>query len=578
MKRIAVTIMVISVWQAPSYADEPVGREMERDVVLRALVDELERSQPGLKLEDTHPPYFMEYALIDSSSASIIAELGAVTGKNTRRSRRLRTEVRVGSYELDNTNFRGGYEGGYFGGSFGGMFGGAPIPIEDDYNAIRQAIWWASDRQYKNVIEAFAKKKAFMEGKVIEDKPDDFSRESPAVHLEEPADLDIDVDRLEEMALGLSRLFRDYPEVKRSSTSIRAGRGNRYLVNTEGTRLRTLISRYALTVTATVQAEDGMELSDSVSVRVAELEQLPSLDELSERCRSMIQQLVAVKDAPKLETYTGPVLFEAQAAASVFSRQLARRFAGGQRSVGSRTPPTDFANKLNKRILPRFIDVVDDPTRQMINGVPVSGHYSYDDQGVPARPVSLVEAGRLKALLMSRNPSREFRQSTGHGRGAYGPRAMAGCLIVTADPAVDTDTLKEELLEACQDEDLEYGIRIASLASSAPRRSYWPYGREYSDYGSSRGSDPLVMYKLYPDGREEQVRGAEIADIDLKAFKHILAAGDKTYVLNTGRQEGHTVVVPALLFEELDLAKIDRDFDKPPILPNPLARSPGEEE
>jgi hypothetical protein len=82
----------------------------------------------------------------------------------------------------------------------------------------------------------------------------------------------------------------------------------------------------------------------------------------------------------------------------------------------------------------------------------------------------------------------------------------------------------------------------------------------------------LVMYKVSPDGKEELVRAAEIARFDLKAFKRMLAMGDKPYILNAGGMPGRTIVAPAMLFEELDLAKIDRDFDKPPILPNPLVR------
>lgn len=80
------------------------------------------------------------------------------------------------------------------------------------------------------------------------------------------------------------------------------------------------------------------------------------------------------------------------------------------------------------------------------------------------------------------------------------------------------------------------------------------------------------MYKVYPDGREELVRGAEVANVDLRAFKRLLAAGNTPHVLNEGaRSQGQTVAAPAMLFEELDLARIDRDFDKPPILPTPLA-------
>ena len=51
-----------------------------------------------------------------------------------------------------------------------------------------------------------------------------------------------------------------------------------------------------------------------------------------------------------------------------------------------------------------------------------------------------------------------------------------------------------------------------------------------------------------------------------------LADTENIYVLNTGGRAVQTVAVPAPLFEEVDFAKIDRDFEKPPILPTPLAR------
>jgi hypothetical protein len=271
----------------------------------------------------------------------------------------------------------------------------------------------------------------------------------------------------------------------------------------------------------------------------------------------MAEQLLAVKDAPTLDSYSGPVLFEPKAATTMFTQHFGSRFAGGQRPVGSQKSADDFENKLDRRILPRFLNVTDDPTRETIADVQVMGHYVYDDQAVKARPVPLVEQGRLKALLMSRNPSKKFKSSTGHGRGTYRPETSVGCLIVTATDGADDPMLRKELIEACADEGLEYAIRIASFGS----------------IGGS-GSVPLAMYKVYPDGREELVRGTEIARVDLKAFKRLLAAGNTPYVLNsTTWHGGRTVSAPAMLFEELDLAKADRDFDKPPILPTPLART-----
>jgi len=558
MKPITAILLTGLLMPAAAALAEDLEQELERDVVLRALVDELARNQANLELEDLERPYFIEYALADVSGAYVSAELGAVTGRREARARSLRADVRVGSYKLDNTNFGGGY-GRYWGSFYGGYGRGAAIPIEDDYNAIRQAIWWATDRDYKSVVEALVQKKAFMESKLIKDKPDDFSRESPAVCLEQRLDPTVDGERLERTVLALSEILREYPDVKESAAYASGGGGNKYLVNTEGTRIRTSAMNFSVSVNATVQADDGMELSDSFTVHGRTWEQLPPLDELSQRCRKMVTQLIAVKDAPMMaEPNTGPVLFEPEAAAAIFSARFSGRFTGGQPTVGSGRDADDFANKLDQRILPRFLRVVDDPTLETIAGEPVMGHYVYDDQGVKARVVVLVEGGRLKTQLMSRNPSKEFKQSTGHGRGLYGPSASIGCLIVTADPASNAEELKEELFEACQDEGLEYGIRIAALGGY--------------------GSNPLVMYKVYPDGREELVRGAQIASIDLKVFKRMLAVGDTPYVLNSaGRTEGATVVAPAMLFEELDLAKIDRDFDKPPILPTPLARHGGAE-
>ncbi len=553
----AVALVTMSVWTA-TWAQDDVASEMERDVVLRALVDELGRSLEGLRLPGLESPYFIEFGLSDVAYAGASAKLGATTGRNAGRQRGLYTDVRVGSYDLDNSNFSGG--GADFGGFGGGGMGDVEVPIEDDYTALRQAIWWAADRDYKGVVEQLAKKKAFMESKVITDKPPDFSREAPTVHLEDRLDLTLNADVLETLAVDLSGVFREFPDVQDSSVTVSTVLANRYMVNSEGTRLRLGSTAWTVSVNATVQADDGMKLSDSLNLPALRMEELPTRDDLVQRCRDLAQRLVALRNAPVLESYSGPVLFDPPAAVGVFQRQFGAAFAGGQRPVGSRANPDDLANKLNKRILPRFLHVVDDPLLATLAGEPVLGCYAIDDQGVPAQTVKLVEEGRLLTLLMSRNPSKEIRQSNGHGRGGWGlPQVGIGCLVVTADPGLDAGALKQELLDAVADEGLDFGVRVASLGAVGD--------------GGRGGTNPLLMYKVYPDGREELVRGAEIARLDFKAFKRIMAAGDTPFVRNTSYGLlGQTVAVPALLFEELDLAKIDRDFDKPPILPTPLAR------
>ncbi len=562
MKRCLALVLLVAALTGPALrADDAVRQEMQKDVLLRAAVDELTRSQEGLKIEGFEKPYYIAFAVIDTARAGVSAVLGAVTGRSESRSRSPATDVRVGSYQLDNTNFSGG---GGFGFGFGGNMPDADMPIEDDYTAIRQALWWMADRDYKNVVEELAQKKALMESKLIVDKPDDLVRATPAVYFEPRKDLRLELQPLEDLALALSVVFREYPAIQSSSASVSAWATNKYLVNTEGTRQRTGFRRALVTVNATVQADDGMKLGDSMNIYLGGLDQLPPRDELLKGCRELAERLIALKNAPVLASYAGPVLFDAEAATGLFGRHYGGNLGGGQRPVGSRTSPDDFANKLNKRILPRFLHVVDDPTLETMGDTPVLGHYVRDDEGVLAERVALIEGGRLKSLLMSRNPSKEFQRSNGHGRGGFGSgRGSLGCLIVTAEPAATAEELKQELLDAVADEGLEFGLRIAAFGS---------VGEGGGRFDSAGGSNPLAIYKVFPDGREELVRGVEIARIDAKAFKRILAAGDTPFVLNSPSNDGQTVAAPALLFEELDLAKIDRDFDKPPLLPTPLAR------
>ncbi len=540
-------MIALTVWVAPADAENSaitdVKKVMTKDVLLRTMVDELDRGLAGLKLEDLKRPYFIEYGAQDARYASVTASLGSVLERDDQHVRQLRVETRVGSYELDNTNFVGG---GYSG------LARASLPIEDDYKAIRQAIWWATDRSYKSAAEAFPRKQALMESKVIEDKPVDFTREEPTVAIEPLRDLKVPVTEMESLAIELSAVFRDYPDVQRSVVRIRGGGGNEYLVNTEGTRLRTQGAVLEIMVVALVQADDGMRLSDSMSVYVGEPLEMPTAKELEPKIREMTDRLMMIRSASKLEsTYTGPVLVDASAASALFGGTFANRFAGGQRPVGSQSRSDDFEKKLGKRILPRSVTVVDDPGLKEFNGEILLGEYDYDDQGVKAQKQTLVEKGRLKELVMSRNPSKEFKKSTGHGRGSSRPTAKTSNLMLSSTDPLTQEAMLEEFIDAFQDEDNEFGIRVASLS----------------------GRSPLEVYKVYPDGREELVRGVSGIRADARAFKRILAVGDKPAVMNVlGGDGGQSVIAPALLFEELDLAPVDSDFDKPPFVPSPLAR------
>ena len=80
------------------------------DIVFKALGDELKRSMT-LHLEDLEKPYFIQYTVEDSVTYHVSATYGSILRSGQDHSRVLHSQVRVGSYELDNSNFsnpRGG--------------------------------------------------------------------------------------------------------------------------------------------------------------------------------------------------------------------------------------------------------------------------------------------------------------------------------------------------------------------------------------------------------------------------------------------------------------------------------------
>lgn len=561
------------------------------DLVMRALVDELDRSMI-LQLEDLQKPYFVQYTVTDTTTYRISATCGAIVISDDSRSRRLASEVRVGYYDLDNTNFGGGGGGMRFGrrgGGGRGASGMAQLPLEDDYAAIRQAAWLATDGAYKNAVETLARKQAYMEGREYPDRPDDFSRVEPVESIEPVVRLQFDATAWEDRLRKISRRFLDHRAVLDSSVGLTASANTRYLVNSEGSRLRTGQTGVVITITARAQAGDGEQLADRITYHAASPEDLPTTQEMLADIDELAARLASKEDAPVLEDYIGPVLFDDLASPQVFSALLARGVAGQPESVGGgrrRFGGTENLEKyLNKRILPRSFQVYDDPQGAVSGEDFLVGHYRWDDEGVPAQRVDLVANGRLESMLMSRTPTQDFSESNGHGRsaGMGGARAGAGCLFIESTDGLSRDELKQALIDAAMDQDLEYALRVVSIGGSTARGM--PGGRQSfggrggftrmpaAAEGSSLG-DPIAIYKVYLDGHEELVRGCEFAPVSAGAMKDIIAAGDAAAVYNSGRGAGSgtSISAPPVIFEEIELFTIEEERQKPPIIDAPHMR------
>ncbi|MEM7166378.1 MAG: metallopeptidase TldD-related protein, partial [Planctomycetota bacterium] len=465
-------LFVLALLAVPAaYADEfPEAN----DTIFRALIDELNRSMT-LQLEDLEKPYFIQYGVNDTHTRRVSASYGAIVRETDNRSRRLNTAVRVGSKELDNTNFG---NGGGFGrrgrrGGGGGARGGATLPLDNDYTAMRQAIWGATDGQYKSAVETLTEKKAYMEDRESEDRPDDFADAPVTVDVQPKAVLITDDSGWRERVRRYSGLFAKYAHVTDSSVSLRNTAANKYLVNSDGTRLRTATTTVQLQIRAQSRAADGRTLSDGETYLAASEAELPSDAEIVSGIEALAARLLELRNAPVLDHYFGPVLFDGIAACQVFQSLLAQGFAaqpvqvgGGRRRFGG---SENLERRMGRNILPAGFQVFDDPREQKLGNKFLAGHYRYDDDGVAAQRVDLIEDGRLVGLVMSRVPSKTLSGSTGHGRGNRGGanRAALGCLYITgADPKSDAE-LTAELIAQAKDQGLEFALRVKALSGGA---------------------------------------------------------------------------------------------------------------
>lgn len=543
-----------------------------QNTLLDIMSKELDHSMTHLTTDDGEKPYYLAYTITDIRSVSINGGLGALFIDNADRNRLLDVDVRIGEYGLDSTHqIRGG-----MGRGMGRLFGGgaAAISLEDNEDAVRHALWRATDSAFKSAVERYKQVLTNVKTMVDEGRQvDDFSREAPSSSCEEEALLSLDRDEWTRRIVRVSGLAKDYPLIHGSSASLSATVENRFMVSSEGTRLRTGRKLLRVVVSANTRADDGMDLSQSFIFDAATEEGLPSEDAMSAAFEKVIDQVLALREAPLVEPYVGPAIL-LNRASGVFFHEIFGHRIEGHRQKDVEEGQT-FTKMVGKPVLPAFMTVYDDPTQARFNGADLRGFYRFDDEGVPSSRVDLVVEGILKTFLLSRSPVEGFSASNGHGRREPGQSAVSrqGNLVIASDRAVSFDQLRARLVEECKKQEKPFGFLFEDITGgfTTTQRS-GPQAFKVL---------PVVVYKVFADGRpDELVRGVDIVGTPLSCFSKILCTGDDPAVFNgsCGAESGWvpvSAVSPSILVEQIEIEKRQRSQERLPILPPPLADGDG---
>lgn len=534
--------------------------------IIQTLESELKRSFEKLKNAGDAPLYYLGYRLYETTSDYVSAEYGALTSDTYPPSTRriLQVDLRVGSHEIDNTHKVRNRSSFSFSSDLSSYFQ-RDIPLDDNELALRHAIWLRTDRAFRKAQKKFAYVKANKDVNVKEeDNSNDFSKEDAQVYTGEPKALDFDKKQWVKDIRDLSGIFKKYKEIYASSVVFTASSTKRWLVNTEKTKIQDSRTDYGVYCTAQARADDGMNLWLYDDLEATAVSDLPNKEELTKFVTDIADNLTKLRKAPKAKPFAGPAILKSKAAGVFFHEVFGHRMEG-HRQKNEKEGRT-FTKSIGNRIMPEFISVYDDPTLKKLGGLKLNGTYKFDDEGVPAQRVTLVDKGVLRAFLMSRSPVKGFPRSNGHGRCAPSrkPVARMGNLIVESSKTVPYEELRQKLIEAVKKQGKEYGLVFDDIAggftlttTSAPQ--------VYS-------LQPLIVTKVFADGRpDELVRGVKIVGTPLTALERIITTSDHSDSFNgvCGAESGSVPVSassPDLLVEILEVELKDKRQDKPPLL------------
>ncbi|OFV90892.1 MAG: hypothetical protein A3H95_10715 [Acidobacteria bacterium RIFCSPLOWO2_02_FULL_64_15] len=532
---------------------------------LDILQAELQRNFQVLKNDQT-PAYFIAYTVTDQRSAQIAASFGALERSSASRSRFATVEVRVGDYTLDNTHpIRGDAR------APAPRVNQVILPLTDDEQPIRLALWRTTDRAFKQATEGLTRVKTNVAAKVKEDDPaPDFSRETPQTYSAAPVAYALDTKAWEARLRRVSAPFADDPLIYRSDVSLSVESVNRYFTTSEGSRVESGQVSFRLFLQAVTKADDGMELPLYQSYFATTQEGLPDERQLLSEARSMIELLARLRKAPLVDPYSGPAILSGRAAGVFFHEIFGHRVeANRQRSADD---GQTFSGKVGQPILPSFLSVVFDPTLARLGSTELMGHYVYDDEGVKGRRVTVVDKGTLKTFLLDRAPIKGFPQSNGHGRAEPGavPVSRQSNLIVESSRSMSLDSLTDMLRSEARKQGKPFGLLFDNIEGG-----FTTTGR-----GSPNAFNvlPNVVYRIYTDEKRapELVRGVDLIGTPLSAFAKIVATGNRADVFNgvCGAESGWVPVSassPPLLVSEVEVQKKAQSMEALPILSAPRA-------
>jgi len=582
---------------APAPAMAPPSSAVTPQMI-DAIAEEMDRAMQRLSLPGAPGPYHISYKVTEVEVNDAVASLGALTDRKDRHFVNLECRVRVKVGDLDNGNFVVAADDDI------DATAGISLALEATPRIARRAAWLVTDQAYKEaLVQLRARIDARTAGGVGVAAQPTWTVEKPWVSEEEVQVPALDpLDSIADRATRLSATLRGLPELRDSRVALTSYLERRWYLTSEGTSVTDTRRASGVAIVVHGQATDGQDLAQYYTRYGRTLDDLPNDAELTSQAKALATRLAALTRAPVIERYTGPVLFEGEGAAGAVRYSLAPNLDGtplpeGLRPAEAKQFGGGLGDRLGQRVLAPMLSVTDDPTVGAINGRTVIGGFKIDDEGVAGQKVEVIKDGVLTTLLTTRTPAKPGDTSNGHARRTAPGGAFHGSatnLVVTAKGGLAAAKLKARFLAEVKKAGVKYGLVIRQLDDPAATSTYEMTRRELLLMLQNTNPDlpppATVAYRVTPDGKEELVRGVQLGELPVKAWKDVIAVGATATTFNflasgdgyveqklQGPREGvvpssgieSSVTTPDLLFSELDVVPSTTGLRARPLIPPP---------
>lgn len=532
----------------------------------QAMAAELKRTLAGIGARGHKKPFFASYLLHYSDSLDVWGRYGAIFRCAPQSECTLFADLRVGSHRNDQT-------------LDGGLRAQRPEdreswhwlagPEDLDPAALRYALWRLSKLRYSEALQDYYEKQKVEVDHDLSRGFASFSHEPVVRHSERVRGARFDVPQSREFVRRCSRHFRRYRRLEDPYVQLQSALRSRIFVNSEGSRFVTQDEYHQLVVSAARLSKDGAELSSIEVFHARRPGELPREQDVLRAIDRISKDLDDQERARPMDPYAGPALLSGIATGLLFHEAIGHRLEGER--LLSRAEGHTFAKKIGRPILPRGVDLVDDPSLERFEKQPLFGHYRVDDEGVRAQRVVLVKDGVLKTFLTSRNCVEGIRRSNGHGRHErfHSPMARMGNLVVEVEERKPLAELKRMLLERVRERGLPYGIYVKKASSGETATSLDQYS-----FQGFKGNPTHVVLIDAKTGKESRVRDVNFIGTPLVAIQHIRAFGgdyevDNSFCFAESGSVPVGTVAPSMLVEELELQRSSHTRLRAPTLPLP---------